>query len=259
MPKDVSRKAPEMRGGDGARLEDWLFKDRESLERRFGMEMERIAELYRTDSGKKQLLEAIRKQDPSLNGNVDAALTQVSSNIDQLKKKESFLTKMLKLPVRAVQAVGRTMKRHPFLTAAAGIAAILALLYFTGPLAQTAGQYGTTLVESFKGVLSKIGLATPEVAVEATGAVPVTGEAVGEEVARQAAEAFISPGTAAMQTAEAIEAAKSATGAVEAVGGLSGAAQGILQSPEAAKAAEEAARSLVDPLQRVLRGLPPME
>lgn len=107
---------------DGRELDHWIFRDRESMEKRFGMEMERILELYNTDAGKKQLLERMKQADPALNGNVDRALDLVNKNADQLQKKESFFRRMLMLPVRTTTAVGKTMLRHPVLSALAVLA-----------------------------------------------------------------------------------------------------------------------------------------
>lgn len=212
---------------DHGQLDHWIFRDRESVEQKFGMEMERILELYETDKGKKELLERMKKTDPSLNGNIHHAMEQVNANIEQLKKKESFLKKMLMLPVRGVEAVGRTMKKHPVLTTVAGIAALIALLYFTTPLATTAGEYGLTLIDSFKSVLGKLGVPLPEVGVDAVAKVPVTGT-VDPILAEEAAEALHSPGMMGEMSGEFLEAA-----------GKSGAS------------------GVIDPLRKTLQGIPP--
>jgi len=66
---------------------------------------------------KEQLLQRMKDQSPELNGNVEKALEQVKLNNEQLVKKESFLKKVLKFPVR-----------HPYVT----LSAVGAILYFTG-------------------------------------------------------------------------------------------------------------------------------
>lgn len=176
-------------------LDQWIFRDREGIEQRFGMELEKVLELYNSDMGRKQLLEQMQTADPSLNGNIHSAMELVDSNIEQLQKKESFLKKMVKLPVRAVQAVGRTMKKHPVLTAIGGTAALIALLYSIPMLAPGVGAYGTQLIDSFKTVLGKVGVPIPEAAVDAIGAVPVTGGApLAPEVVEGAGEILQSPG-----------------------------------------------------------------
>jgi len=114
-PKPAPRKG-------GRELENWIFRDRESIEKRFGMKMEKVLELYHTDEGKKTLLEHMRKADPALNGNVHKTLDLVNKNINQLQKKESFLKKTLMLPVRATVGTGKFMLKHPTLTLLAVLA-----------------------------------------------------------------------------------------------------------------------------------------
>lgn len=97
-------------------LSEWVQRDRESIESLFGMKLEQIMQLARTDEGKQQLLERMKQIDPSLNGNADRALATVQENVEQAKKKESFFKKMLLLPGRAVLSVGKTIVRHPLLT-----------------------------------------------------------------------------------------------------------------------------------------------
>lgn len=258
----IATGAETMVSPSGRPVENWIFKDRESIEKRFGMEMEKILERQRTEEGKRELLERMKSVDPALNGNVEHALQHVNRNIEVLQKKEGFLTKMVKLPGRAVSAVGRGIKKHPILSASVGIAALLALLYFTGPLATTSGEYGQQLVDAFKKTMGKLHVATPEVAVDQVAKVPVTGEVVGQEAADLATRAFQSPGEAIGQTYQAAEAVKAATG-VEPGAALPNLSQGaaeVMQSPEAAEALKQATEKgvdVVDPLQRMLRDLPP--
>jgi len=97
-------------------LSEWVKQDRESIESLFGMKLEQIVELARTDEGKQRLLERMKQIDPSLNGNADKALMTVRENAEQAKKKESFFKKMLLLPVRSVVSLGKGVIRHPILT-----------------------------------------------------------------------------------------------------------------------------------------------
>ncbi len=194
MVKDSNISAGKSRSTNGQNLDQWIFRDRETLEKKFGLEMERILELYKSDKGKEDLLKRMKEADPSLNGNVDKALQQVTGNAEQLKKKETFFKKMRMLPIRAAQAVGRTMKKHSILTAVAVTAIIVAILYFMPALAPTAGEYGTRLIQAFKVALSKIGIGTPEAATDIIGSLPVTGGSVSGEVVSEAGEILQSPG-----------------------------------------------------------------
>lgn len=179
---------------DGQGIDRWIFRDRESMEKRFGLEMERILELHKTNVGKQELLQKMKDADPTLNGNADKAMKQVRGNIEQLQKKESFFKRMLTLPPRAMQAVGTTMSKHKKLSAVAVVAAIIAIAYFTPALAPTAGQYGTKLIQALKTTLTKVGIATPEAATDMIGSLPVTGGPVSDEVVREAGEILQSPG-----------------------------------------------------------------
>lgn len=160
-------------------IERWLFPDRESVEKQFGMELEKVKELNKTDQGKKQLLEHMKSADPSLNGNIGAALEQVNQNIAVLEKKESFLKKMIKLPVRAVEAVGRAIKKHPIvfsLLVAAGVAAGVGLYY---------GQLGNLLTQMIPNYAAE----AAEVASESAG---VSGD-IGLEGAGTLSEGIVGP------------------------------------------------------------------
>lgn len=235
---------------DVREMENWVFRDREGIERRFGMKLEKVLEHFHTEAGKKELLKKMKAADPSLNGNVDSALNLVNKNIEQLQKKESFLKKMLMLPVRGVQAVGRTMKKHPVLTALAGITALIALLYFTTPLGTTIGGYGLQMIDAFKKVLGKLNIPIPKLGVDAVAKVPVAGGPVDPFMAKEAAEAMQSSGLMQQATHEFLQSAGKA-GAQEAL--KSGAAEAFGAGVEAAT---EVAPQVIDPLQRALQGLP---
>lgn len=153
----------------------------------------RIEVMMQTDDGRKQLLQRLQEADPSLNGNVEAALEQVNLNREQLQKKESFLKKMLMLPVRGLQAVGRTVKKHPILSAAAGIAVLVAILYLIPMLAPGVGVFRDNLIEGGKEILRKIGVPLPEPGVDAIADVPVTGGPVGPDVIEKGRQILESP------------------------------------------------------------------
>src|SRR3989344_352459 len=172
-----------------------VFRDREELQRYLGTqkELDEIGVMYKSQDGKKELLALLKKADPALNGNVEGALNQIDLNREQLEKKEGFLKKMLALPGRALKSLGRTMKKHPVLTTLAGLAGLIALLYFTPALAPTTGEYWGQLVEAFKEVLKKIGIATPAPGVDAVANLPVTGAPVSPEAIEHAGEILQSP------------------------------------------------------------------
>ena len=172
-------------------LNRFVFKDREELEQKFGMELERIIELYQSDKGRMELLEKM-KEEGVHDENVDAALQIVSQNAEQLQKKESFMKKMLMLPVRGFKAVGRTMRKHPVLTAVAGVAALIALLYFM-PAPPGVGALRDSMIEGGKKILEKIGVGLPEAATDAIGEIPVTSGPVGSEVLDAGAEIISTP------------------------------------------------------------------
>jgi len=207
-----------------------------------------------------ELLDRMREKHPELNGKLEEARDYISNLYRQhLVRNEVQASVAEEVSEPQMEKQKSFFRRHPFLTTAAGIAALLALLYFTGPAATTAGDFGAGLIESFKGVLGKIGVGIPEVAVESTAAVAVTGEAIAPEVAEAAANAFVSPGEAMIQNAQAAQAIEAATGAADVTAGaLSEAGAEVLQSPAAAEALKKAAQSGVeDPLQRIFRNLPP--
>ena len=169
--------------------EGFPYRSRESAETKFGMELDKVRTKIQSDEGRRELIQQL-----NLNGNADTVLEGIDLNVEQLKKKESFFMKMLKLPGRAVKSAFNVMGRHPFLTSAAVIAIIIAILYFTPALAPTAGEYGTKLVQAFKGTLAKIGVGTPEAATDAISKLPITGGSVPPEVVREAEEILQSPG-----------------------------------------------------------------
>jgi hypothetical protein len=196
-------------------LDSWIFRDRQAIEKRFGMEMEKVLELYNSDDGRKKLLLQMKQIDPSLNGNVDNALRTVSENMEELKKKESFLAKMLKLPVRTVKAVAKTVMKYPVLSALGVAAIIAALIYFFGPTAATVGSVASKAGAIFKDtVLTKIGVPTPSIGMEAAAELPVSGGLADPSIAATVAE---SAGEMAVQNAEFIQAGKIPEAAVKAI------------------------------------------
>lgn len=169
--------------------EGYPYKERELAEARLGMQLEEARAKIESVEGRKELIEQL-----NLNGDAEQVLDSVDLNLEQLKKKESFFMKMLKLPGRTLKATLGMMKRHPIITGIAGVAILIALLYFMPALAPTAGEYGKNLIQSFKNVLAKIGIGTPEAATDAIGNIPITGGNVPTEVIDGAREILQSPG-----------------------------------------------------------------
>src|SRR3989344_142019 len=174
-----------------------VFHDEREVQEYLGTKkrLEELAVMSGTKEGEKEFLTLLKRANPSLNGNIDAAHEQADLNIEQLEKKKNFLQKMLSVPGRALKSLGRTMKKHTILTALGGLAAVIALLYFMPALAPTTGKYGRQLIEAFKEVLKKVGLPTPTAGVDAIAELPVTGGPVSPDVVERAGEILESSGT----------------------------------------------------------------
>lgn len=172
-----------------------VFHDEREVQEYLGTKkrLDELAVMSSTKEGEKEFLSMLKTANPSLNGNIDAARKQADLNIEQLEKKKNFLEKVLSVPGRALKSLGRTMKKHPVLTTIAGLAGLIALLYFTPALAPTTGEYWGQLVEAFKEVLKKIGIATPAPGVDSIAKLPVTGAPVSPEVVERAGEILQSP------------------------------------------------------------------
>lgn len=248
-------------GSGRGRLDDWVFRDREAVEGRFGIQIDRLREMLRSDEGRRTIMEEMHRIDNGLNGQSEQALRQLDRNIDQIKKKESFLTKMAKAPFRACKKAVECLVKHPVLSSAAIIAILIAILYFTPTLAPTAGEYGNALIERFKEVLRRFHIASPEIATDAVGKVAVTGGPVSESVAEVAREVFVSPGSMTEQTGEFLRSAADPTIVVpDADSALSSSAKQILQTaPVAPGVPSVIMPEITDPLQRALRGLEPLK
>ncbi len=186
MP-NTSQSTERMIGGDGASETDGMpiFKSPEAIQKYLGMEgdLEKIRVMSQTAEGKEELLKKIKEANPEINGEADKALEQIQLNAEQLEKKESFLRKMLKLPGKALSSIGNTIKKHPILSAAAAIAAIIALLYFMPTLAPGVGALKDKIITAGKAVLQKIGIGSASVSTEAIASTGVTGTAVSDSAA----------------------------------------------------------------------------
>lgn len=183
----------ELTPGAPGNVDKWIFRDRESLEDRFGLELERILELRKSKEGQRELLTRMKEADPTLNGEGEKVLKQVDRNVEQLKKKETFFESVAKFPQRTIKSALSAMYHHPFLTAAGGIAAILALLYFSPALATTGGQYGQKLIDAFRNVMGKLKNPLPTVGTDAVGKVGVMSGGASEAAVEAVGNAYESP------------------------------------------------------------------
>ena len=107
---------------------------------------------------REKLVEALRKSDPKLNGQVDALINHLKINRQEITRKESWYKKVLKFPGRMVSKTWETVKKHP--VAAALVLAALAA-------AGVAGTY--YLAANWEGFLAKLGAQTAVKGAEAIG------------------------------------------------------------------------------------------
>lgn len=223
--------------------DQWVAPDRETFSENFeGLELERVKQLLATDEGKKHLLE-VMDADPALK---EKMLSLVDRNIEQLEKKESFLMKVVKMPLHVTKAVGKTILKHPVLSAigAAGIVALL--IYFFGPAAGTVGMLGQRAIESFgEHVLGNVPVLTPEAGFEAAAELPAIGGLAGPEALEQAAQASESAGSLLYQNLEAAEAAGMSDGAMQTV---TEAADSVIADPMLEN---------INPVQKFFESFPP--
>lgn len=90
-----------------------IYGDKENLFERYGFKKglgETQAHLHSSER-REPLLETLQREHPEVNGNASKALESLKLNTEQLKKKESFLKKIAKFPLR-----------HPFITSAGALA-----------------------------------------------------------------------------------------------------------------------------------------
>lgn len=239
--------------------------DRE-FESRYGMEV--LQTLKDSNLSQQQMVEELQRKH-KLNGQSEAIERTYRLHQQEFARKETLLGTTWRYTKNTVGFAAdvvtapfrwtwESFKRRPVLTTAAIAALIIAALYFTPTLAPTAGEYGAALIESFKGVLGRLGLATPATGVDAVAAVPVTGVEGSEAAAQAAAEAFASPGEQMLQGQAFERAAEAATQAAESLPDLSQGAEQILQSGSNIPGAEAILKpEVMDPLQRGLQGLGP--
>lgn len=122
--------------------EGFPYNDREVAETKFGMELDKVRTSLQSVNGRKDLIQKLE-----LNGNAEAVLEGIDLNVEQLQKKESFFTKMLKLPGRTAESTLNLMKKHPV------VSTLVILALAAGAVA--AGFY---LAGEWELLLSKVGL-----------------------------------------------------------------------------------------------------
>jgi hypothetical protein len=126
-----------------------VFRNREELSdyaRKLGFKkIEEFESALDSVKQRERLVEALRKRDPKLNGQVDALIDHLKLNRQEIQRKERWYEKVLKFPGRVLKGAWETVKRHPVLTAVA----IVALLYYTGLGAVLAEKIKAWLMQFF--------------------------------------------------------------------------------------------------------------
>lgn len=209
--------------------------DKETFERRFGMTLDEVRVLLQTKDGERQLLKRIQDalattpNAAAAQAEVDKILPLVGRNVEQLRKKESFLSKVVSMPLRAIKAVGKTIVKHPILSAI-GVAGVIALLiYLFGPAAGTVGMFGHQVTKAFEeNVLRKVPVPTPEAGFSAVADVPAASGLAGPEAFRAAAESVQSPAATMYMN---MDAAKAAGLSDQALKAISDTSRSILANP----------------------------
>lgn len=161
----------------------------EQLEERYGKSLEEMQATLASEEGREELMRMFQAEHPELNGKAKEILDYLSLNVEQLKKKETLMQKVLSLPKRAISAIWETIKKHPILSAVA----VLALLLYFLPMPPGLGRFGDKFIEAVKGLLAKSGISVPEVATDALADAPVTGGPVSEELVEKIHELIQSP------------------------------------------------------------------
>jgi hypothetical protein len=113
-----------------------VFRNREELSdyaRKLGFKkIEEFESALDSVKQRERLVEALRKRDPKLNGQVDALIDHLKLNRQEIQRKERWYEKVLKFPGRVLKGAWETVKRHPYLTIATVIALLLAVGALTG-------------------------------------------------------------------------------------------------------------------------------
>ncbi|MFH1444639.1 MAG: hypothetical protein ABIG34_04625 [Candidatus Peregrinibacteria bacterium] len=97
-----------------------VFRNREEMvdyARKLGFKkIEEFESALDSVEKREHLVEALRKRDPKLNGQVESLIKHLKLNKQEIARKERWYEKVLKLPGRATKATWDTMKRHPIIT-----------------------------------------------------------------------------------------------------------------------------------------------
>lgn len=139
-----------------------VFKDRREMEdfsRVLGFKkLEEFESALGSVQQREKLVEALRKRDPHLNGQVDALIKHLKINRQEIRRKESWYEKVMKLPGRVLKKSWETVKKHPFASA---------LLLAALAAGTVAGSY--YLAAHWEGFLARFGVTTAAKAAQALG------------------------------------------------------------------------------------------
>ncbi|MBU0458005.1 hypothetical protein KJ652_00365 [Patescibacteria group bacterium] len=136
---------------------------------------------------REDLMAALQKKYPELNGNASKLVEHLRLNHQELERKESWFTKLKKMPGRAMKATWETVKAHPYITAAVVLGITAAALYYTGAGATAiswikAKVMGSLLGEGVAGageVVAEAGEVVAEAGEVAGNVADAVGEAAG--------------------------------------------------------------------------------
>ncbi len=153
-------------------------------------ELERVRALIQTRAGQSRLLQRVQSDHPGMPQS--EILRHIERNVEQLRKKESFLMKVLKMPVQGLKSIGSAIARRPVASALVAVAGLLALLYFL-PAPPGVGRLRDDMIEGTRRILTRVGVSLPQANTDAIAAVPVTGGPVVPDVIQRGGEILQSP------------------------------------------------------------------
>ncbi|MFH1670159.1 MAG: hypothetical protein ABIA92_01080 [Patescibacteria group bacterium] len=173
-------------GGPKETFEFPVFRTREQMQEYLedvGYDIDRLHTLGDSVGEREGLLTSLREKHPNLNGQGEALINHLHLNAQELNRKESWYTKLLKLPGKALRYGWETMKAHPRISIAVAVGLGVAALYYSGAAAAGYGWLKAKVMESMVGE----GVAGAAEAVgEAAGAVGEAAGAAGEAAAEAA-------------------------------------------------------------------------
>ncbi|MBU2259434.1 hypothetical protein KKC44_02395 [Patescibacteria group bacterium] len=173
-------------GGPKETFEFPVFRSREELQdylEDVGYDIDRLHAMGDSVAEREQLITSLKERNPTLNGNAEALVEHLRLNHQELERKESWYTKLLKLPGKALRYSWETVKAHPYITAAVVIGLTAAALYYSGAAAAGYGWLKAKVMESMvgEGAAGAVG-AGKDAAIAAGEKVAEVGGAAGEAV-----------------------------------------------------------------------------